>query len=200
MKALAVLLATLTTLGMLVVRQTAMPTDASSARHFNMASGMTGAITALRSASEAQAILLRSSTGQVTTLTVTKRTQLTTRDGQALAFTDLRPGDRLRVRSAQRIEDLSQHALNLHGVVASAPLLGGPITVLSDRGQAILVDADGQTNYADRSHETSSLAELVEADMVHLQGIYDTTLGEMTEANSIVRLGPIPRKPQPSRG
>jgi hypothetical protein len=192
MRALAVLLATLTGLGMLVIRQAAVPTDASGGRQAGTASSMTGTITALRSASSAQIILLRSETGQVQTLTVTKRTRISTPDGQLLIFNDLRPGDDLRIRSAERIEDLSQRALDLHGVVASAPLLGGPITVISDRGQAILVDANGQTDYVDRSQETSGLTELVEADIVHLRGIYDSTLREMTETRSIVRLGPIP--------
>jgi len=49
------------------------------------------------------------------------------------------------------------------------------------------------------SRETSSLAQLQDADILQIHGVYDSAMGEMTRTDAIARLGPSHQKKHPAR-
>lgn len=124
-------------------------------------------------------------------LVVSARQSIVTRDGRKLAATDVRSGDALLVRADGRIEDLSQFVTDITGIVSTTPgSVDGPIVVHRNLSEDIVVDAGPQTRFIDPSNKATSLLYLEDADQVQAHGVLDLALGEMTETDSIVRLGP----------
>lgn len=138
---------------------------------------------------------LRLAGGHLRTISFDKGARITTVNGSALPSTDIRLGDRLTVRGKSSIEDMSQKAVTLQGIVSVASLIAtNPMTVEISSGWTIVVDTQVGTRYTDALHETSTVAEIQDADEVKLRGIYDSSLSEMTQTASIVRTGPYHRK------
>lgn len=121
-----------------------------------------------------------------------KHAQFITHDGRALDPADIRLGDRLAVQKDGRIQDMSQQIVNVRGIVSLASTgTGDSMIVQVDHSWSVVVDTAGSTHYVDRSHETSEVAEVQDSDMVQVRGVYDSTLGEMTQTRSLTRLGPF---------
>jgi hypothetical protein len=143
-------------------------------------------------------ISLRTSSGRLMRLVLGKQSRVTTGDGRALRPTDIYDGDLLTVSTGDLVQDVSQRMQSMKGIVSDAPQdRADPIVVqissstASGRVEDIVVDTDTHTRYSDRSRETSSVGQLQDADIVALHGVYDRVGGEMTQTDSISRLGPF---------
>jgi len=122
------------------------------------------------------------------------------RDGHALRAASVRPGDHLTIGANGLVRDLSQQRENLQGVVSAAPASSSePLMLLVQHSTDIVVDTDKQTRYSDRSEETQLITGIEEADQVVVRGMLDTRLGEMTQTDSVSRVGPFPQR-APARG
>lgn len=125
---------------------------------------------------------------------------IVSRDGHAMRAASVRPGDRLTIGANGLIRDLSQQRENLQGVVSAAPASSSePLMLLVQHSTDIVVDTDKQTRYSDRSQETQWITGIEEADQVVVRGMLDTRLGEMTQTDTVSRVGPFPQR-APSRG
>lgn len=146
--------------------------------------------TATRKGNELQ-LLLRVTPAQLTRLTVGSTRGIATRDGQALAASDVRPGDQILVPASGPVEDTSQVRATLNGIVSAAPgPSDDPMVVSIQQSRGILVDLSAQTVFGDPSGKFSSLAVIEDADEVRVTGVLDQAVGEMTQTISVLRLGP----------
>lgn len=149
-----------------------------------------GTVVAARTRGSHAAVTVRDAKGNLIELRVRRDTKLVSGDGHALLLADVQPGDTVRFARG-RIQDLSQRLVDATGVVAyESALTGDPLIVnLKGRGN-VVVDMEGGTAFSDLTHQTSSSATIEDADLVRIQGMFDVTLGEMTETSRITRLGP----------
>ncbi|MBV9282165.1 MAG: hypothetical protein JOZ41_18955 [Chloroflexi bacterium] len=137
-------------------------------------------------------IALRVRSGQLVSLTLDAAWHVATRDGRALSPARIRPGDQVVVRADRRMEDTSQRMADLKGIVAYAlDPAEGALVVAVDRSLSIVADVDGHTRFKDLVEGQSSLETLEDADMVQLHGVFDDRLGEMTQTQTITRVGPV---------
>jgi hypothetical protein len=175
-----------------------------------LASGREAATTGTAIASQRSAtgtiISLRSSNGRLTRLQLNSHSHITTGDGRALQPADIYEGDLVTVSTKRLVQDVSQRVQDMKGIVSDAPQeTNDPIVVqisgssTSSSRLAIVVDTDSRTRYSDRSHETSRVTQLQDADILQLHGVYDRALGEMTHTDSISRLGPYHHKNTPRK-
>lgn len=135
---------------------------------------------------------MRGSNGSLTTLTLGKSAHVTTGDGRVLQAADIRLGDHLSVKNGTQVQDISQHVESMRGIVSVAPTDKNDSVVLQVKPTlSIVVDAGSHTRYTDRSHETSSVTQLEDADILQIRGVYDAALGEMIVTDQIARLGPF---------
>lgn len=117
------------------------------------------------------------------------------RDGHALRAASIRAGDRLTISANGLVRDLSQQWENLQGVISATPASASePLMLLVQHSTDIVVDTDQQTRYSDRSEETQLITGIEEADQVMVRGMLDTRLGEMTQTDSVSRVGPFPQR------
>ena len=117
------------------------------------------------------------------------------RDGHALRAASVRAGDRVTIGANGLVRDLSQQWENLQGVISAAPASASePLMLLVQHSTDIVVDTDKQTRYSDRSEETQLITGIEEADQVIVRGMLDTRLGEMTQTDSVSRIGPFPQR------
>jgi hypothetical protein len=180
----------------IAILATAAPISVLAAGRETVTSGV--AIASQRSAT-GTIISLRSSNGRLTQLTLGKQSHVTTGDGHALRPTDIHDGDLLTVSTGGLIQDVSQRVQTMKGIVSDAPQdKDEPIVVQVSTSASparhiedIVVDTNTHTRYTDRSHETSAVSQLQDADILELHGIYDRVAGEMTQTDSISRLGPF---------
>jgi hypothetical protein len=113
-------------------------------------------------------------------------------DGSTLQSANVRLGDHLAIAANGQLEDLSQRAADLSGIVSVAADAGGsPMVVAITKSQSIVVDISPRTSYSDGSGETSAPNLIEDSDLVRLRGTLDAQLGEMTQTESISRLGPF---------
>lgn len=155
-------------------------------------SSMTGTAISVPAGGSSGLVILRSSASHVTTITLGGASFLVTKDGRPLRVSALRLGDVLTIQADGRVEDNSQQEATVQGIVAYVPqTVDDPVVVEVNPSSAITVDAGTHTRYADVSGETSDVSQLQDADEVKIQGIFDSTLGEMTAVTSVARLGPF---------
>ena len=116
---------------------------------------------------------------------------MVTRDGRALPLTSILPGDVLVAQTDQRIEDSSQASVSLDGIVASAPDPEGTSMILQvGSTRAIVVDIAAGTRITTTAHRATDSTIIMDSDQVRVRGLLDTALGEMTQTDAIVRVGP----------
>ena len=150
-----------------------------------------GTVVFLRQGSSNISLITRDDTGRLTRATLGARSKITTSDGRSLQSMSIRLGDRLAVRSGGQVEDLSQRTETMQALVSVAPTPDeGPMVVSIHHSQDIAVDLSASTHYQDRSHETSSALRIEDGDQVSIRGVVDRTLGEMTQTDSVSRVGP----------
>lgn len=153
---------------------------------------LSGTLIAMRSHGSASSILLRTQAGTPVSVRVTARSSVVSRDGQRLAVSDMRLGDRVEVSSSGQIRDQSQHVVRLSGVVSSAGQQpGDPLVIVVGETHGVVADLSSHMQYTDRSHETSSVTQLDDADQVQIRGVLDDALSEVTQTDSINRVGPF---------
>lgn len=122
---------------------------------------------------------------------------LSTSDGQPLANTSVRAGDRLTLGGQGEVLDNSQHLATMRGVICHAPAQSNDTMAIEhDQICSVLVDTQASTHYSDRSSVDRSsvvtrLSLLQEGDVVQIRGVYDSAAEEMTQTRSIARLGPV---------
>lgn len=141
------------------------------------------------------AVVLRINSSEVRTIVLGRHSRIITRDAHPIPASAIRPGDTITVQGRGWVKDLSQATENVRGVVVVGSVeANDPIIVQSGGSMAILADTGTRTQYSDPSHQTSSVAQLEDGDLVQLRGIVDSELGEMTRTDGVSRLGPYPRK------
>jgi hypothetical protein len=151
-----------------------------------------GTVVVIHQNGSATSVITRDGSGQLAHITLGSNSKVTSADGRSLAQTSVRLGDHLAVRSNGQIEDLSQRTEDLQALVSVAPApYEGPMVVVRHHSQDIAVDLTSRTHYADRSHETSSAVGIVDGDLVRVHGVVDEALGEMTQTDTVSRLGPV---------
>ncbi len=154
-----------------------------------------GTLIAMRRGQSALFLTLLSRSGALVNDTIGFHSVITGADGQALQVASLRAGDRIIVSGGQVKQDISQQVTTLRGIVSLVSNESeGAMALQVAHSQDVLLDTDPHTGYTDRSHETSTLPQVQEGDEVQVRGVYDRTLGEMTQTLSVSRLGPIERK------
>jgi len=135
--------------------------------------------------------IMRSGHGDPRSVGIPRSSHITARDGRPLVPADILSGDTLAVHSDGSIVDTSQVQVRLDGVVAHSPdSNNGPITVLVNSSQWILVDIEPSTHIAGTTLTSPPLSGIQEADLVRINGLLDQNMGEMIQTDSITRLGP----------
>lgn len=114
-------------------------------------------------------------------------------DGSLLPAADVRLGDVMAIDRGGTMTDLSQEWVVLTGIVGSPPEPdGGPMTIQTTSGSVrdIVVDLGPGTSIGGLPSSRTSRAGIVEAEQIRIYGVLDRTLGEVTQADAVVRLGP----------
>lgn len=115
-----------------------------------------------------------------------------TNDDRSAPLSLLRVGDAIQVSASGTVRDRSLHHITLSGVVAIEPGVDGSALIMTDgRTNQVIVDVSSSTSYRDTSRQTDSLDDLSVGDMLHVNGIADGTLGEVTLTQSLTRVGPV---------
>lgn len=138
------------------------------------------------------AMLLQLSNGIAVSSVDLSASSLTTNDGRPLANASIRPGDQVDPAGHGLLQDTSQRLVTMRGVICHAPAQAGD-TLAIEHNQvcSILVDTQAGTQYSDRSSVVARISLLQEGDVVQIHGVYDSSAEEMTQTNSLVRLGPV---------
>lgn len=104
---------------------------------------------------------------------------------------NLRSGDQLVLQRNGGLADASQRVVTLSGVVGYAPISNSDVmTVQISSARTILVDVDPTTRFSDVTGAKTSLVDIVDADIVSVHGVLDTTLDEVVSTQGVVRSGP----------
>jgi len=176
-------------LGMTVGRPSGNSVRAASA------GTITGTATAIRIHTTGTALVLRLNGNRLINLTLSAHASIKSADGRVMTMAGIQLGDHLAVSKGGAVQDISQRLVSIKGIVSVAPLEGGdPLVVQPASAPAVLIDLSARTRYHDASHETARLEQLEDADQVQIQGLFDSTRGEMTRADSVTRLGPFHKK------
>jgi hypothetical protein len=158
-----------------------------------------GTVTRVNLAPGRQTVTIRSTGNSLKSFAISPPHLLVTGDDIKLAAASVRPGDTLILRANGQIEDTSQHSLHLTGVVAVEPDADdGPMIVQVGQSYDVVVDITSATSIDGSPANTVTRASLGDADQVELQGVLDSTLGEMTQTAAIMRSGPGRAKPASS--
>jgi hypothetical protein len=151
-----------------------------------------GTVIAIRRSGPQTIMVARGQEGKLVRMMAAPGVHLVSADGHTLAANNVRLGDRLSTETHGQIVDRSQRRVKVRGLVAIGPASAGDTMVVSFApSESVVIDLDKDTHYTDRSHETSSPTQIEDADVVQLQGVLDAQLGEMTQTQQIVRLGPF---------
>jgi hypothetical protein len=111
--------------------------------------------------------------------------RILTSDGSTLPLADLRPGDAVAVQG-DRMVDLSQSRVSVQGLVAVAPEpLSSAMIVQLRSGMQIVVDFASTTRINGVPASRTSPLLIMDVDSIHLVGVFDAQLGEMTQTESI---------------
>jgi hypothetical protein len=159
------------------------------------ATAVTGTVTAVYVHSTGTALVLRTGSNRLADLIVPIHAVMKSADGHTIGPANILLGDRLVVSAGGAVKDLSQRQITLKGIVSVAPLSSGdPLIVQASATSSVLIDLSSQTKYSDASHETSKLNQLADADQVQIRGLFDAQEDEVTQAQSVSRLGPFHKK------
>ncbi|GAC1468864.1 MAG: hypothetical protein PVSMB7_17360 [Chloroflexota bacterium] len=168
-------------------RHTAAPYEAST-------SHLSGVVAAIHQGRMQTVITVRTLHGSLVTMTPGSASYSIAADGRALDVRAIRVGDHLSQDSLGTVQDVSLSVVTLRGIVSVAPLQAtDPITFQSQNAWAIIADAGPHTRYSDASRQTSTWDQLQDSDVIELQGLYDSAIGEMTKVQHVTRLGPFRR-------
>ena len=188
---LAVVLAALTGIGVYTAVQRHHAAPARSVA----ATASAGTVARVLQRGGRTALLLRAAGGRLSTVRLGAGQLVTTNDGVGLSPTSIRVGDKVRTLKTGSLEDTSQEVTDVQGVVAAPPDINDQALVLSvAHSSSVLIDAAAATAFQDPSGETSSLNQIEQADLLRVHGVLDAALGEMTQIDSVVRLGPLARR------
>jgi hypothetical protein len=130
----------------------------------------------------AHQVVVHSTAGPILTVL---NPRILTSDGSTLPLADLRPGDAVAVQG-DRMVDLSQSRVSVQGLVAVAPEpLSSAMIVQLRSGMQIVVDFSSTTRINGVPASRTSPLLIMDVDSIHLVGVFDAQLGEMTQTESI---------------
>jgi hypothetical protein len=136
-------------------------------------------------------LILRRGRQRLTMLALRAGQAIVTADGRPLSSGSVLSGDQMQLLASGSVVDSSQRSADLRGIVLFAPdPAAGALALAVPGAGGILVDTGRLTAFRDPSGKTSSLTELAEADVVQVHGVLDRAAGQMTETDSVTRLGP----------
>jgi hypothetical protein len=176
-------------------RQAAGPAQLHAASHTaasSQAKPAQGSLMGVHTHGTRSIITLRGIGDRLTDYPVSSSSRIVARDGHQLAVSALRSGDHLLVYPNGQIEDLSQRTVTVSGVVAYDVDPGTSIALsLPGRPQNILADISHSTRFADTTRTTSTIDTVEDADQVRIHGVLNSNVGEMTQTDSVTRVGPL---------
>jgi hypothetical protein len=128
------------------------------------------------------AMTLRKPSGQLTTITRSSGTWLTSRDGALITASDVMPGDRITGSSRSgTLTDVSQQRATLGGIIASAPgVESNDLIVQSSAGIAIVAQLASSTRINGAPMTMTNKALLMDSEAVTVRGVLDSKAGVMT--------------------